>query len=108
MVVNIPRGSNLNQIAPLLHANTLIASPTIFRWRAQLEGNGTAWRAGEYALAAELGDHEVLEIVANGRVVRHRLTVPEGHNMYDIAALLSRDNIINVQELLRLVKDQAF
>src|SRR3546814_14270547 len=48
-----------------------------------------ALQAGEYAFAAESSMREAAALIASGRTVVHRLTVPEGLTSTEVVALLA-------------------
>jgi UPF0755 protein len=87
--VDIPKGTGTRQVARLLVEQGVIQ----FQWqllavralrpRARL-------MAGEYHFSRPASPWEVFDRLARGDVFFHELVVPEGSNMYDIAAALTR------------------
>ncbi len=55
---------------------------------ARLSGRGTALKAGEYEFPAAASVMQALDILASGKTVRHRLTIPEGLTSAEIVALV--------------------
>jgi peptidoglycan lytic transglycosylase G len=87
-VVIVPRGAGLAAIADDLAAAGVIDDANTFRLGVRLFGDARALQAGEYAFAPGGSMQEAAELIASGRTVVHRLTVPEGLTSVEIVALL--------------------
>lgn len=74
----IPPDTGLSSIAALLRSEGVIRHPSAFELGAILSGRGSALLAGEYEFSAGISPQEAVDMLANGRTVKHRLTVPEG------------------------------
>jgi UPF0755 protein len=74
----IPPDTGLSSIAALLKSEGVIRHPSAFELSAVLSGHGSALLAGEYDFAAGMSPLEAIDMMANGRTVKHRLTIPEG------------------------------
>jgi len=86
--VVIPKGASLRQVADTLAAAGVLAHPLTFVVAAYITGDAHALRAGEYEFAAAISPRAAAELVASGKVVRHRLTIPEGLTGAEIVALI--------------------
>jgi UPF0755 protein len=87
-VVIVPRGAGLVAIAEDLAAGGVIADPDIFVLGVRLFADARALKAGEYAFAPGSSMKEAAELLASGRTLVHRLTVPEGLTSVEVVALL--------------------
>ncbi|MEO3429647.1 endolytic transglycosylase MltG [Pelagibius sp. CAU 1746] len=87
-VLIIPRGAGLSAISEDLSKAGVVADPLIFKFGVRLFADATALKAGEYAFAARSSMREVAALLASGRTLVHRLTVPEGLTSAEIVALL--------------------
>jgi UPF0755 protein len=74
----VPPRTGLAGIAMLLAGEGVIRHPFSFELGATLRGRGSALLAGEYEFPAGMSALEAVEMLAGGRTVKHRLTVPEG------------------------------
>jgi UPF0755 protein len=74
----IPPNTGLSAVATMLANEGVIRHPASFEAGAVLSGRGSALLAGEYAFPAGMSSLEVIDMLAEGRTVRHRLTIPEG------------------------------
>lgn len=77
-VLVVPRGATVERIANQLAEAGVIADPLVFRFGVRLAGMGPRLKAGEYAFPAQVSAEGAMAIVASGKVVQHRLTIPEG------------------------------
>jgi UPF0755 protein len=86
--VVVPAHSGVSAIAWLLAEEGVIRHPLAFELAARLSGRGTALKAGEYEFPAAASPTQTLDILAGGRTVKRRLTVPEGLTSAEIVALV--------------------
>jgi len=107
VVVEIPRGAALGAVAALLEDAGAIRSARAFRWLARLTGRASALRAGEYELAPELGAAEVLERLASGAVMTHRVVLPEGLRVEEVAARIEAAGLGTAADFIGVARDPA-
>lgn len=86
--VIVPRGAGIDEIAHLLARNRVIDDPLVFSLGVRLNRNGGRLKAGEYAFPAAASPRLIMEQMVAGRVVIHRLTVPEGLTTAQILQLV--------------------
>ena len=87
-VVVVQRGAGVTAIADSLAAAGVIDDSRIFVLGLRLFGDGASLKAGEYAFAAGTSMQAAAALIASGRTVVHRLTVPEGLTSVEVVALL--------------------
>jgi len=83
--IDIPRGASTFTIAGMLADAGVVSS----RWDfllARLVERGRVLQAGEYRFNRPASPIEVLDRIARGDIFYYELVVPEGKNMFDIAA----------------------
>jgi UPF0755 protein len=88
IVVDIVPGSTLTRLTRQLNADGVLDAPRILDWYARLSGVATRVQAGEYRLTSELTPLTLLEMLSNGDVVMHQLTVVEGWRFDQFVAVL--------------------
>ena len=66
----------------------VIRNPIAFEAVARLSGRGTSLKSGEYEFAGGASAIDALEILAQGKTVKRRLTIPEGLSSAEVAALV--------------------
>jgi UPF0755 protein len=84
----IPPRSGLAEIAAVLTEHGVIRHPRSFELGAILSGRGPALLAGEYEFPAEASPLQAMDIIASGKIVKHRLTIPEGLTSEEVFNLL--------------------
>jgi UPF0755 protein len=84
----IPAHTGIDGIADQLAAEGVIRHKLAFELVARLSGRGTGLKAGEYEFPAAASAMQALDIIASGKTVKHRLTVPEGLTSPEIIALV--------------------
>jgi len=71
-------GAGVQEIAGDLKRAGVIGSDTLFILGSELSGAAHKLKAGEYSFASRASLSSVMTAIAEGRVVRHFITVPEG------------------------------
>ena len=83
-IIDLPRGAGIAAIADQLAARKIIPSNYIFLAGLVLDGGPRNLRAGEYAVPAHTSMADLAALLRSGRVVQHRLTIPEGWTVVEI------------------------
>ena len=97
-------GASAEVIARQLHALGLVRHPLVFRLLARQRRISGQLKAGEYALSGPLSVQGILDALARGDVVRRDLTVPEGRNVDEIAALVVAEGL-DLAAFLEVARD---
>lgn len=84
----IPQHTGISGIADLLAEEGVIRNPLSFKLGAELTGRGGALKAGEYEFPAAASAVQVMDVIASGRTVKHRITIREGLTSAEIVAAL--------------------
>jgi UPF0755 protein len=96
IIVDIPRGEGVRAISRrLADAGVIPRPPLLFDVSLRLFGGERPLRAGEYAFPAGTSMAEVAMRLQEGRVVVHRLTVPEGLTVAQILALVAAEPLLS-------------
>jgi UPF0755 protein len=105
VVVDIPRGTSTAAIAELLAAQGVIDRPVYFlaaralRYRRRLQ-------AGEYRFEPGETPLQLVDRLIRGDVLLHRIVVPEGSNVFDIAKIIEAAGFAEAETVLRLTRGQ--
>src|SRR5437764_424478 len=83
--IDIPRGTSTDAIAEIL-ANAGIVRSRYDFLLARLTERGRVLQAGEYRFDHPASPIEIFDRIARGDVFALELAIPEGKNMFDIAA----------------------
>src|SRR5215469_1315569 len=84
----IPRHTGLSEIAAQLAEKGVIRHRYSFELGAMLFGRSSALMAGEYEFPAGASPLQAMDIIAGGKVVKRRLTIPEGLTSSEILTLV--------------------
>ena len=95
IIVDIPRGEGVRAISRrLADAGVIPQPPLLFDVSLRLFGGERPLRAGEYAFPAGTSMAEVVLLLQEGRVVLHRLTVPEGLTVAQVLSLVAAEPLL--------------
>jgi UPF0755 protein len=84
----IPPHTGIGAISDLLAEQGVIRHPLTFKVAAEVTGRGGALKAGEYEFPAAANAVQVMDLIANGKTVKHRLTIREGLTSAEIVELV--------------------
>lgn len=108
IVFNVKPGQTLRDVALKLEEEKLITDARKFRAYVRIKSLGSKVRTGEYALKRNMSPGEILKILSSGRSIEYVVTVSEGLNRFEIAAIVDRLGIGTKAEFLRLTQDREF
>ncbi|MFO1463043.1 MAG: endolytic transglycosylase MltG [bacterium] len=103
----IPHGASLRQSAQILEQNGIVRSAWSFRGLARWRGVQAKLKPGEYQFEPGMTSGEVLDKIVRGERIVRRLTVPEGTNFRQIAALIAGAGIASQDEVMKRFRDPA-
>jgi UPF0755 protein len=104
--VEIPRGTTTGKIADMLARAGVVRSRWDFLLARSIE-RGRVLQAGEYRFSRAASPMEVFDRIARGDIFYYELVVPEGKNMYDIAAEAERIGLFPASEFLAAARDPS-
>jgi UPF0755 protein len=87
--VVIERGIGLPAMAAALASAGALRHPVVFIAGALLGRRAAELKAGEYALPAAISPAGLIDLLATGKTVVHRLVVPEGLTISEVVALVT-------------------
>jgi UPF0755 protein len=90
----IPPHTGIAGMTEVLWQKGVIRHPLTFKVAAEIVGRGGALKAGEYEFPAGASAAEIIEIIASGKTVKHRLTIPEGLTSAEIVALVKETPLL--------------
>jgi UPF0755 protein len=101
VVHTIAPGDSLYRSARALEAKGVLGSPLYLVALARLSGRAHRIQSGEYRLESGLTPLQLLDQLAEGRVVQYAITVIEGWHLSELLATLAQDKV-----LVRTLKSQ--
>ncbi len=93
-VVHLPPGTGVAGIGRRLAEAGAVESPLLFQLGARLKGRDRALRAGEYALRPGMSPAAIVDLLASGEVLLHKIAVPEGLTTREVWALLGSSEVL--------------
>jgi UPF0755 protein len=108
--ISIPIGSSVNEIANLLEKKRLIKSATVFLYYAKFK-NHVNLQAGEYDLSRSMPMEKIIEVLKTGKVTEKgglKLTIPEGTQITQIAAIIAKKTGYKKEDVLKQLNDRAY
>jgi len=106
-IVTVTSGEAFSTLATKLKKKGIISSVWRFKLIARVNGDDTRLKAGEYELAATMPPVQILDILVTGKVLLHRIVVPEGFTLAQVAAQIAHSGVADAAAFETLAKDPA-
>lgn len=106
VILDFPKGTTTREMAEELAQNGVIR----YSWQflmARALNSGKKLQAGEYQFAHADSPSDIFNRIARGDVFYYELVVPEGSNIFDIAANLQQFNFLKPSDFLRAARDPS-
>ncbi len=108
VLIYVKPGQSFSATAKMLYEKRLIQSPFRFNLIARYKGYDKKLQAGEYLLSGSVSPVKLLEKLVNGEVKLHKITIPEGYNISQIAELAADAGFGEKTEFIAAATDAAF
>ena len=106
VILDFPKGTSTEEMADQLAQNGVIRYPWQFLLARAIHRERRL-QAGEYQFAHADSPSSILDRIARGDVFFYELTVPEGANIFDIAASVARFDFLKSADFLREARNPA-
>ncbi len=106
IMIEIEKGWNFHKVGNILLKNNIIRSKNFFIFLTKIMGKSRELRTGIYRLSDTYSCIRIIKILTRGEIANKVFTIPEGYNMFQIAQLLEKNDIISEQEFLDLCRDK--
>ena len=107
-VVMIQPGHGLNATTEKLFKAGIIKNRLKFKLFAIIKGYDKNIQAGEYLLSASMSPANILEVLVNGKVNLHKITVVEGYNLNQIADIVAKAGFASRTAFYAAATDASF
>ena len=101
-------GQGFKALSVMLYNKGLILHPVKLRLFARFHGYDKHIKAGEYLLSDAMTPEKMLQIMMEGKVLLHRLTIPEGYNLRQIAQAVETAGFGTKADFLKTATDPEF
>lgn len=106
--IEVSRGSSLAEVARTLQSNDVIDNVKPFVLAAQLMGYEKRIRAGVFLLMDVTSNFKVIQQLVSQNPVVHRITIPEGLGLGQVAEMLQQKLGVDSYEFLNLCENRRF
>jgi UPF0755 protein len=103
----VEKGDSLRHIAEKLVEKNLIKNDKFFVYLALIEGRSNIL-TGKYKIYRGMSSRGIIKKMSAGDVIRRKVTIPEGFNLYEIAEKLDENKITDADLFLEHAFDKAF
>jgi len=104
-IITIKRGFSAGQIANILYREDIIEHPAMFKYLALTGGLNRKLKAGRYRFDYPFSVWEALNKISSGAVVYHKVTIPEGLTMAQIAGIMAGEAGADSLSLMNAFRD---
>jgi UPF0755 protein len=104
--VDLPRGTGVRQMAAMLESAGVIRHSWTFLL-ARAFRRGATLQAGEYHFTQPASVLDIFERLRRGDIFYYELVVPEGKNMFDIAAAVEQLAVFSAERFLEAARNPA-
>lgn len=104
--IEIRPGASFYSVARMLKEKDVIDSVRKFHIYARSRGALQSIKAGEYLFEPTITPRQILDKLLEGSVINHRVTIPEGYNIYQIADLLDEKGLVARDEFIAAAFDK--
>ena len=94
MVFKVEPGDTLSRVAQRLEQDGVVSDARLLRLQARIEGSELDIKAGEFEIAANASQSEVLRRLIEGRAIQYRITLPEGRTTAQLLRLIEADTVL--------------
>lgn len=95
VIIQIRSGQSFRDTVKQLTNLGLLHNPKKFSLLARIRRLDTKIQAGEYKISSPITPNEMLTNLSTGRTILYSVTIPEGHNLYQIGDLLEEKGILD-------------
>lgn len=107
IIVDIPTGSTVSQVADILKENKLIKNELIFKVYVKLTNNSSKLKSGKYLFNQTYSNKKIIDDLANAKVynVGTKITIPEGSTSNEIIDILVKNKLGDKSKYEELVNN---
>jgi UPF0755 protein len=107
-ILTVGKREGFNVTIANLSEAGIINDPIKFKLLTLIKRYDTKIKAGEYALSSSMPPAVVLDMMVRGKTYLHKVTIPEGYNLRQIAALMSDAGFGTEEEFIKKTTDPLF
>lgn len=93
-VLTVEPGQSAAEIGTALEQNGIISNGRIFAIMSQITGQRTRLKAGEYEFPAAASMQQVMGIIASGKAITYKISIPEGFTSEMAVARVNANEVL--------------
>ncbi len=101
-------GEGFSRINYRLKQENFISNTTLFHKYAKINGVVNKFKAGSYEIKTGSNLREVMNTLVYGAPYTTQITVAEGKNLFEIATILEKKEIVTAEKFIDAAKDETF
>ncbi|MEW6380928.1 MAG: endolytic transglycosylase MltG [bacterium] len=105
-IIEIKRGMNISEISLLLKKEKVIRDVWLFKLLTRVK-YGMVIKAGEYRMNSTINILQLLDMLEHGKALCHKVTVPEGRTIRQIAEILAERGMADAEKFIETANDPA-
>ena len=94
-IVDMPQGAGSRTLAKQLMHNNLVLHEVFVRLAVRIYGYDKKLKSGEYVISPNMSLLNILEKISSGKVVMHKITIPEGLTSAQIVNLINGNQFLS-------------
>ncbi len=107
-IIKIEKGETARSIAQKLYNKNIIHSKEAFYVYIKVTNSQRELSYGRYLFQGKLSMIDIINLIKSGKVLLHKLTIPEGLPAWKTCKLLAENDFGNYQKFVQLYTDSTF
>ena len=110
ITVQVPIGSGMSSISQILEDRGVIKNAQVFKYYVKFK-NESGFMAGDYVMTPSMTLQQIIDSLKTGKVMQNavfQITIPEGQQLDEIAAIISKNTPYSAEEVLNKLNDRTF
>jgi UPF0755 protein len=107
-IVTVSAGDPLRALAADLEDKEIIGSADMFILWARFFGHDKKIKSGEYGIPPKVSMAGLFQILMSGKSLGHRVVLPEGYNMFEVADMVEKEGLAKATDILKLATNRKF
>lgn len=104
----IPSGENVVKISSNLENQGIIKNRYVFLLTAFIKNDLKNMQAGKYLLNSNMSNNEIINVLASGKTIKNKITIPEGWTNNEIAEYFESKQIYNKENVIGLLNSNSY
>jgi UPF0755 protein len=93
-VFTVEQGKSAAEIGAALERSGIVSNGRMFAGMAQITGQRTRLKAGEYQIPAAASMQQVMDLIASGKAITYKISIPEGFTSEMAVARVNANEIL--------------